>query len=572
ASRLINNYRSFGSQYVIFADSPSLSEASMNRFLDVIAASAGMHAGLLQADTLGTAQALLELWHVLCREGAIPDAEQDSTFAKLIDPFTQIKQEPDVFEAAKSGIDVLLAATGSNGPGSRQERLVELLVGPIHSHNANAASPAENFLRICDAQRLISVDSLLIVAGGGSKGPAATKAMANIRDQLARVEEAESMHATLSSDEKSSYNVGYWSSRHVEQELKLNVDTFGKPGEKDIRGQLAPLMRDSLVGLLYAYYAPPGSQLLLANPLFVRSHDFVGAESSPAQWRPTYIAATGWPASAGGRLTGSLISLPYAIAESEQNFLTPHQEQALIWSDLVPQMIVDVTVTRWRNITPEQTRWVSLHMERGRSLVAAAAMDPALQPRVFDSLAKFISPGRLEWIHEQLDSGDFAAATSQVPPAVLYALADDPSLKTAAPDVAGLEIAALGAKDDPELSSNSIARAFGTPKPTLTHSYRPGLLYLRTFPALMGYSSRILAETWESNNLYYAALADETGVPASQLDVYVPEWNRTAIESIFATHLEDWPALLRSLQTLTANVRQHSSAEMAGTTASISDN
>ena len=37
----------------------------------------------------------------------------------------------------------------------------------------------------------------------------------------------------------------------------------------------------------------------------------------------------------------------------------------------------------------------------------------------------------------------------------------------------------------------------------------PELLNLRTFPTLMGYSSRILAESWESNLLYYAALADE---------------------------------------------------------------
>jgi hypothetical protein len=108
-----------------------------------------------------------------------------------------------------------------------------------------------------------------------------------------------------------------------------------------------------------------------------------------------------------------------------------------------------------------------------------------------------------------------------------------------------------------DLQPAAIGRAFGTPKPTLTHSFRPGLLYLRTFPALMGYSSRVLAESWESNNLYYAALADEAGVPAAQLDAYVPEWNRAAIENIFATHLEDWPALLRSLEALAANVRQH---------------
>jgi len=79
----------------------------------------------------------------------------------------------------------------------------------------------------------------------------------------------------------------------------------------------------------------------------------------------------------------------------------------------------------------------------------------------------------------------------------------------------------------------------------------------------MGYSSRILAESWESNNLYYAALADETGVPVHELDAYVPEWNRSAIENIFATHLEDWPAVLRSLQTVGENVRQRSSQRAA---------
>ena len=35
------------------------------------------------------------------------------------------------------------------------------------------------------------------------------------------------------------------------------------------------------------------------------------------------------------------------------------------------------------------------------------------------------------------------------------------------------------------------------------------------------------------------------------------------IENIFATHLEDWPALLRSLRTVGENIRQHSGAEQA---------
>src|SRR3977135_3442590 len=100
-----------------------------------------------------------------------------------------------------------------------------------------------------------------------------------------------------------------------------------------------------------------------------------------------------------------------------------------------------------------------------------------------------------------------------------------------------------------------ISRAFGTPKPTLANSYQPELLNLRTFPTLMGYSSRILAESWESTILYYAALADEMHVRPAELNVLVPEWTQQTVERIFATHLEDWPALLRSLRLVGDDVR-----------------
>jgi len=106
------------------------------------------------------------------------------------------------------------------------------------------------------------------------------------------------------------------------------------------------------------------------------------------------------------------------------------------------------------------------------------------------------------------------------------------------------------------VSPEAISRAFGTPKPTLANSYHPELLNLRTFPTLMGYSSRIMAESWESNLLYYAALANQLGMHPSQLNVAVPEWTQKTVESIFATHLEDWPALLRSLRLVGENAKQ----------------
>ena len=563
AARLIADYRAFGSQYLLFADSPSLSEASIEKYLDWAAASSKIHDNLLRSDAVGASQALVELWRILCRQDSIPFAARDQAFAKILDPFQSAKQEADVFDGARAGVGTLLAAADTKATnGAKQERLVELLVGRVR--NGLPISPAENFLRIFDAQRLVSLDGLFLAADRLDKGTAEPSALKALNEQLVRLEETEPTRGSLSAEEKNTVSVGYWSDRHIDQERKLNVESLMKgTDKKDPKGALAPFLRDSLVGIIYSYYAPPGAQLCLTNPLLVRAHDFVGPEGSPAEWRQTELSGTGWPESAGGRLTGSLISLPYALAEAEQNFLTPKREQALIWADLVPQIIAGVTVNRWRNITPNQIRWVALHEQRGRALLAMAAMNPQVEVRVLDSLRAYLQPSSVEWIDDHLFTNDFENTVAHVPPSVLYAIAADAALDDLQPDLASLALKELSTQHLAELQPAAIGRAFGTPKPTLTHSFRPGLLYLRTFPALMGYSSRVLAESWESNNLYYAALADEAGVPAGQLDAYVPEWNRAAIENIFATHLEDWPALLRSLEALAANVRQHGAQTVA---------
>jgi len=64
----------------------------------------------------------------------------------------------------------------------------------------------------------------------------------------------------------------------------------------------------------------------------------------------------------------------------------------------------------------------------------------------------------------------------------------------------------------------------------------------------MGYSSRIMAESWESNTLYWVSLADQLHITPTQLNVLIPTWTQQVVERIFASHLEDWPALLKSLR------------------------
>jgi hypothetical protein len=333
---------------------------------------------------------------------------------------------------------------------------------------------------------------------------------------------------------------------------------------KSARGLLAPFLRDTLVALNYAHYAPPGAQILYTNPLFARGHDFLGVQGSNHTWHSTELFGTGWPSNGGGRLVGSLAGLPYALAEAEQNFLVPSQTQALIWGDLVPQMILSSKIPRWWNVTPSQMHWLGLHLRYAQSLLAEAAVDSAVRESVLDILSTQAPPARTAVVRRLLEQGDVRAAVEKVTPSEMFVLAKEmvDRKKDGSGSFAG-EIRRLAAESPTQVNYKAISRAFGTPKPTLANSYQPELLNLRTFPTLMGYSSRIMAESWESNTLYWAALADEVHLPPSQLNVLIPEWTRRVVERIFASHLEDWPALLKSLRFVGEDVRAKARTQLA---------
>src|SRR5580704_12478797 len=74
--------------------------------------------------------------------------------------------------------------------------------------------------------------------------------------------------------------------------------------------------------------------------------------------------------------------------------------------------------------------------------------------------------------------------------------------------------------------------AIGAPHPALAQTYARELLNVKPFPAIMGYSSRLMAESWESNNLYWARLTDELGYSPVMLNRLVPELTHRMIEKI----------------------------------------
>ena len=322
---------------------------------------------------------------------------------------------------------LLLGATGAvTDP---HEKMLDALAGnPADSETHDQM--VQDLMRILEAQRIVSLDTLFQLADhieAISKGEKLDPKLVNTL--ASRISEIQLPRASLSSNEKNAMGFGYWTDRHLDAERKLNLraaieKAAGDPEKvKDTRALLAPLLRDTLLSFNYAHYAPPGAQILYTNPIFVRSHDFLGMQGSDHTWRPTELYGTGWPSNGGGRLVGSLSSLPYALAEAEQNFLIPTQTQALIWGDLVPQMILSAKIPRFWKVTPAQLHWVGLHLRYGRELLAEAALDSDLRTQVVASLGMLAAPGRTRQVAALLEQGSVREAMDRVTPSEFYLIA-----------------------------------------------------------------------------------------------------------------------------------------------------
>jgi hypothetical protein len=555
--RLARAFHDYGSQYAIFNSSPDLSDQTIIEFMDMAEANVKLRDPLFRQNSAGMEQSLVSLWGIFARQGLIAPVDADKTLSALIKGFSGVTNDKDLFDAGRAGVKTLLTSTGSTSDAQPQERMLNLLSGAVNPKDTESQDRLVTDMRhVLEAQRILSLDVILQLADnleGVSQGKPLDAALA--AKLASRVSDIELPRTSLSGAEKNALAFGYYTERHIENERKLNmrsaIDKAQKdPAKlKDLRGLLMPFLRDTLVSYSYVHYAPPGAQILYTNPLFVRGHDFIGTQGAVHTWANTELLGSGWPSNGGGRLVGSLANLPYALAEAEQNFLIPSQTQALIWGDLVPQMILSAKIPRWWSVTPAQMHWVGTEIRHAETLIAESALDPKLRQNVLLALNLQAAPARTAFVQADLESGDVALAIGRLTPSELYGMGIEMQTRGIATRcLLDDELQRLTSTSSAEVSPAAISMAFGTPKPTLSNSYRSELLGLRTFPTLMGYSSRIMAESWESNTLYWAALADQLQLPPSQLNVLIPEWTQKVVERIFASHLEDWPAILKSLR------------------------
>jgi hypothetical protein len=568
---LAGKFDQLNAWYPIFAEFPALDDASISAFIDGAEQIGKLQDSTLRSNALGAFQAEVGLWQILARQGQISDRALNQSWQSAIKPFADASSPIKLFDAARASLQsMILAASGNDHP--TQDQLIDLLAGPAQDSADGRRAHLELARRIRNVmvdQHLVSLDSLFGLYDGLGEMAHGAKIADNLILLAGDLREFELPRPIFTGSEKTSWAPIVYTARHVELQLRTDLTAIirnpSSPAQlESARGRLTPFLRDTLVGLNYAYYEPPGAQVLHHNPLFVRSHDFSASSVQGIEdvWDSPGLVGVGVTAGGGTYLLGSLANLPYALASVEQDFIAPANVQALIWKEIVPGFLVDSILPRWWGIRQDEMHAAALYQRAGEELLIASASDPQLRERVLGILADRMAPARLELTAQALRNPQ--SATLLIPrllPADTFFLAA--GFRGKYPDQAsqwgnaGRELNELVSKDPTRISPEHLAKDFGSPHLAIAGSDSPTLLNLEMFPASGAFEGRLFGESWESSNLYWARLADEMGYSPAMLNLLVPNLTRRMVANIFATNIDDWPALLRALHRTGDEFRQN---------------
>ena len=571
---LAEKFPLFGDQYPMFAEFHALSSQSISRFLTVAESLNQVPDRLARTDALGMLQANLGLWQILARQRQIPDARLNDSWQKILNAFGALHSSDQVYAAGRTALaELLRASTGKTY--LPQDQLFALLAGPEQYTKEGQQLRSEmagRMRQVIDDQRLVSLDTLISLGDGLDQMAKGKEVADSLLPLAGELREFEMPKPLFTKSERTEFAAGLYSNRHTALQMRTDLIKIIKaPGSSaeltQAHALLTPFLRDTLVGLNYAYYEPPGAQMIHNNPLFVRSHDFSGgdysgeaATASDQVWRSPRIFGRGWTASGGAHLIGSMADLPYALARVEQDFIVPQNVQSLIWEDLVPGLITSAVLPRWWSVTRNELHAVALYQRAGEELLTEAAKDEKLRESVVGILTDCLLPLRLEQIETALRAGREDDALALIAPGETFYLAAEYRRKFASEKQqwgpAGKELDELLNRFPSETDAERISEDFGVPHPALAQSYGRELMSMKPIPTFLYYSSRLMAESWNSGNLYWGRLADEMGYSPVMLNVLVPQLTRRMVEQTFASHLEDWSAVLRAMRETGEEFRQ----------------
>ena len=560
---IASKFSRYNRWFPIFAEFPSLDDASIGQFVTAADRIDAISNSALRSNALGTFQAEIGIWQILARQGEIPVEKQNSSWQGAIQPFIGISNSLSLFDASRIGFannSYCIYRKDERSPRMRLSTLSPAQRRNLQDGRRVHQELAARIRAVMDDQRLVSLDTLFGLYDGLTQMAHGAHIGDSLLSLAGNLREFEMPRPIFTGGERSDWSPLIYTSRHAELQIRTDltkiIQSSHTPSQLEAaRGQLTPFLRDTLVGLNYAYYEPPGAAVLHSNPLFVRSHDFssVSIQGTGNIWGDSILIGVGATAGGGAYMVGSLVNLPYALAATEGELISPKNVQALIWKETVPDLLLDAILPRWWTSSRTEMHAAALYQRAGEELFTASASNPQLRSTVVGILTDQMTPDRLEWAHRSLEKPETAtSAASSMLPSEMYYLSV--TFRQRYPDQASdlgpanRELSDLARENPTDTTPQRLSADFGVPHSVLLVSNSRLLLNMKPPPAFAGYANRLLAQSWESNNLYWARLADEMGYSPVMLNVLVPALTRRMVVNIFASTIDDWPALFRAMQ------------------------
>ncbi len=557
---LARKFDDFSAQYRVFSEFPELNDESIALFVKV---ARGLYAvpAADRGNAFGIFQANVGMWQILARQGEIPSAQLNESWQETIKPFATIRTPTQLYDAGRSSLAELFRYSTGTATVS-QDKIIDMLAGPVQ-----ASAPAKEMQHasaariraVLDDQRLVSLDTLVTVGDALKAKARGQKPEDYVILLAAQTREFEMPRPIFTMGEREEWAAGIYNNHHTDVQMKSDLPKILKSTGVSSRqidealGHLSSFLRDTLVGLNYAYYEPPGSQALHNNPLLVRSHDFSGDTVTGIKtlWQAPEVLGQGTPAGGGAHFVGSLADLPFVLASLEQDFISPDNVQALIWNEVTPELLASSILPRWWDVSPAELHAVALYQRAGEELLTASVNDEELRTKVLTILSQQMLPHQWKQLERDLRTRPIADVLRETMPADTFHLGagflEKYPNETGDVGSAIRELRELSRQHPDQLNWRRLSRDFGVPHPVMAQNYGLELLDLKPMPPFAGEASRFMAESWDSPNLYWARLADERGYSPVLLNRLAPELTRRMVERIFATDFEDWPALLRAM-------------------------
>ena len=425
--------------YPYFASLTALGPQHFDRFFRLLERLHELSRLQLNA-VLGHIHSLTEILCLAQESGALKPARAAEIFGAMADRFDKAAGDADYTRASLDTVREIVnqarPGEGANDPdGAMEQALLEdsapvsfRLDGLQRELNPSDLRHAA-YRKVLQYQKITSLKTLLGIYDAASalaagNGPAAglLKTLDTLRGGLQTVDVPKAMKGD-EIDRKLLFE--FDAGKVGETLVHLNQQTSRKKPNReeiaklcrDLLALLAPQVKTSLVGVVYAYYFRPGDLLISQDPLLVRKHRFLYMEAgSHGLFCPADLHSRS--EGAGSYLVGGFADFPATVGKLAWSGAKPDDASEFV----ADAQIGSLRAGDWSRLDERDLTRFELRLRVAREWIMHAATDE----RLFSSLAQdvmgILSPTRGARLLDRVGARDWEEAFQTLTLSDLYSL------------------------------------------------------------------------------------------------------------------------------------------------------